>query len=326
MQIQSPLSNLRQVLSEVKVTANLYKTTLPSNEAATRAALIDPVLKALGWDIANPNMVEVEKTAKQSRTDYAVRDYSGVVQVVVEAKSLNKKLSNYDSQTIQYGHAFQISSVFLTDGIIWQHFTDFQPQGFKPTKTLDLENEDLGDIAAYLVENLDAAKFWPEQPDVDVLAQRIGQLESDLRDLTQQVARLPTGQPPPPPPPPLNWVSLAPQILVRNASPSQLRLPNNQIIPVRYWKDVLTECCKYALATNPALTIPYADRAGQSMKLIDTSAPSSDRSFVSIVHQGQTVYVYTNYDASTSVANAVHILEDPTVASKHGGQASIIYR
>ena len=76
---------------------------------------------------------------------------------------------------------------------------------------------------------------------------------------------------------------------------------------------------------NPALSIPYADRAGQSVKLIDTVPPSSNLSSVSVVVQGQTLYIYTNYDAATSIANAIHILNDPTVVSKHNGQAAVVY-
>ena len=44
---QSPLANLSNVLRIVKESANNYDSTLRKNEAATRAVLIDPVLRAL---------------------------------------------------------------------------------------------------------------------------------------------------------------------------------------------------------------------------------------------------------------------------------------
>lgn len=315
MQIQSPLSNLRQVLSEVKATARI-SDIFANNEAATRAALIDPVLKALGWDIANPNMVEVEKTATGARADYAIRDFSGIVQVIVEAKSLNQKLSTYDAKTIMYGHAFQVSSVFLTDGSVWQHFTDFQPQGFKPTKTFDLskQDQDLAEVAAYFVENLDAAKFWPEQPDVDVIAQEVIQLRSDLRDLTQEVARLSTAGPkppvinPPPVNPALNWTDIGSIITAMGTRPSSLRLPDNTEVNVKSWKDVLIESCKFVLAHNPRVQIPLVDSSGASVDLIRTATPSLGLSFVSVSYNGQDVYVYANYSADKCIKNALYVL------------------
>ena len=62
MRFQSPLSNLCDVLIQIKDSAKQYTATLEKNEASTRAVLIDPVLRSLGWDIANTHMVEVERT------------------------------------------------------------------------------------------------------------------------------------------------------------------------------------------------------------------------------------------------------------------------
>ncbi len=68
MRIQSPLSNLSDVLAQIKDSANQYQGTLKKNEASTRAVLIDPVLRELGWDTANTYMVEVEKTLEQAQS------------------------------------------------------------------------------------------------------------------------------------------------------------------------------------------------------------------------------------------------------------------
>ena len=45
---QSPLANLGGVLRIVRESAISYAPTLRKNEAATRAVLVDPVLRALG--------------------------------------------------------------------------------------------------------------------------------------------------------------------------------------------------------------------------------------------------------------------------------------
>ncbi len=330
MRIQSPLSNLRDVLIQVREAAKTHQKTLQNNEDATRAALIDPVLHALGWRTAEVSMVEVEKTtiyAKSNvRADYALLDRNRKVQVVIEAKSPGQPLQSHWTSMVTYAAAFGVTSVFLSDGLVWQHFEtqSLNTSQIKPT-IYDLTKDELGQVAAYLVHHLDAVNYWPEEQGPDALLLDVEQLRNDVADLKQQLAALSGNGTPPPPPPSLNWVPLNSVTTVKNTSPSQLRLPNKQNLPVKYWKDVLKECCKYALAMNPALAIPFPDKAGHNVKLIDTVPPSSNLSFVSVVHQGQAVYIYTNYDAANSIANAVHILNDPTVASKHGGQASVVY-
>jgi hypothetical protein len=93
MRIQSPLSNLSDVLTHIKESATRYQATLKKNEAATRAVLIDPVLRALGWDTANTYMVEVEKTLDQARVDYALYDKNATVHIIIDAKSLGVNLA-----------------------------------------------------------------------------------------------------------------------------------------------------------------------------------------------------------------------------------------
>ncbi len=91
MRYQSPLGNLRDVLLQIQESANLYKITLKKNEAATRSVLIDPILRALGWNTANTNMVEVEKTLDNVRADYVLFDINQIPRIIIEAKSLNTR-------------------------------------------------------------------------------------------------------------------------------------------------------------------------------------------------------------------------------------------
>ncbi len=312
MQIQSPLSNLREVLSEVRAKALPYKTTLWSNEAATRAALIDPVLKALGWDIANPNMVEVEKTlggANSLRLDYALFNDSNEIKAIVEAKSSSQILGNHAQTLVSYAFQFKVKSLFLTNGTVWHHYTKFDPTNYAPNKVFDLSSDDLAEVAAYLVENLDAAKFWPEQPDVDVLAQRIGQLESDLSSLQQQVNLLSQGQIiPPPPPSPRQWTELTNISNAMKTQPSFLRLPDDMEITVKSWKGVLVEACKFVLGKNLSIPVPHKDSANGSVDLIRDVMPPPKRSFVTESYNGKTVYLYANYSADNCINNALHVL------------------
>ena len=63
-----------------------------THEMRTRYAVIDPILQALGWDLANPSQVRVEHVVEVSgemkRVDYALFS-KGKPAVLVEAKKLS---------------------------------------------------------------------------------------------------------------------------------------------------------------------------------------------------------------------------------------------
>jgi len=310
MQIQSPLSNLREVLLQVQEAAVTYKKSLHSNEDATRAALVDPVIRALGWNIGNPNMVEVEKTlnsTKQSRVDYALFDGNGTIKAIVEAKPLSQNLSSHVQQLVQYAFGFKVTSLFLTNGLVWHHYTEFSPSNFAPKRVLDLSSEDLIEVAAYLVQELDAAKFWQVQPDVDVLAQDVNQLRSDLIGLQQQVRLLMAGEKPSPQPvpPSSHWIDLDNIPDAKKTRPSSLRLPDGTVVVVRYWRDVLTETSKYVLMHVSNIAIPLSDKSGMTIKLLDTIKPSKGSAFITTQYNGQNIYIYANYEANKCRSYAV---------------------
>ena len=331
MRIQSPLSNLSDVLTQIKDSAIRYQATLKKNEASTRAVLIDPVLRTLGWDTANTYMVEVEKTLDQARVDYALYDNNSTVRIIIEAKSLGTNLAQptFIMSLVNYAFTFQLQDIFLTDGIIWQHFTNFQPGNVKVERILDIANDNPVDCAAYLVQRLDAAKFWPEEQTIDKLAQQVTQLESLVATLQQEVERLKvtsaaavastipatssTKQPVPQaistPISPISYVDLEQVTDITGKRPSYFRLPDGTELTVKRWKDVLRESCKFALVSNPNITIPFPDRSGKKVALFSNVKPAAGISYVMEDYNGQTIFIYVNYDANNCVSNARYVLQ-----------------
>ena len=68
-----------------------------THEMRTRYAVIDPILKALGWDLDDPSQVRVEHEVKvlgkMRRVDYALLS-KGKPVVLVEAKKLSQDQVN----------------------------------------------------------------------------------------------------------------------------------------------------------------------------------------------------------------------------------------
>ena len=60
----SPLLAIYYTIQQVLANADANAGIFQKNEAATRAALIDPLLRVLGWDTTNVRMVEPERTVE----------------------------------------------------------------------------------------------------------------------------------------------------------------------------------------------------------------------------------------------------------------------
>jgi hypothetical protein len=270
----------------------------------------------------------VEETLTQTRVDYALFDSNRRVRVIIEAKALGENLSqqNIIMNLVTYAFTYGLQDIFLTDGLLWQHFTDFQPSKVSPNKIIDLAKDNLVECAAYLVHRLDAAKFWPETQTVDALAQRVVKLESIVSSIQQEVALLKTEHKKAVLSMPDNnverkltsqddsalgsysYIALDEVPDLTKTKPISMRLPDGAEIPVQKWKEVLLEACKFTLQNNTSLPIPLRDRSGRTVRLLSTSEPKQGTSFAETRYNGKTIYIYTNYSANRSVSNADYIL------------------
>ncbi len=337
MRIESPLSNLRDVLAQVRETAKTYNSTLATNEDATRAALIDPVLRALGWDTANIDMVVVEKThtyaGTMSRPDYALQDKDARVRFIVEAKPLGRVQSQlalkHILQLAGYANAFnKVKDLFLTDGLVWQHYdlSVATANNIKPLQTLDIGDtslDSLNQTATYLIQKLDAAQVWPEEQ--EVVSPEILKLQQDYSALEQRIAALETGSASPPlPPKPIVWVDISKLQDVKNTNPSQLRFPDGSQVPVGSWAQALIAMCEFVIRNNSTLTLPFKDKAGGRHNLLDTVPFATGKSSKIETRSGRAVFIYRNYSANDCVANIKHILSQMP-AAKQSMNPAVVY-
>ncbi len=251
---KKPLANVKQILSQIRESARVYGSVLNKNEAATRAVLIDPLLRCLGWDTGNPYMVEVERTLDQSQFDYALLDMNQEIKILVEAKKFGSDLSNKDTfmALVKYAYSAKIENIFLTDGIIWHHFVRFQVGNTKPDKILSVDKDDLVAVAVYFVENLDAAKYWDEE-NTDKFSQDLRQMQGEVNTIKTQIAKLSNPQQtsrvsepniPLPVPEKISekkFTSLSKVGRATNTKPQEFKLPDESVIDVTSWTDVLVQ-------------------------------------------------------------------------------------
>jgi hypothetical protein len=97
-------------------------------ETPTRTILVDPVLKALGWDICDPNEVEQEYPMVDGKSvDYALK-INGKPVLLVEAKALDDPLEDVKAITQVVGYAANDGILWcaLTNGVKWQVYCSIE--------------------------------------------------------------------------------------------------------------------------------------------------------------------------------------------------------
>ncbi|MXW29868.1 MAG: hypothetical protein F4X54_06715 [Chloroflexi bacterium] len=121
------LNDLVTTINGLRDQIATYRPELSKNEYRTRTVLIDPLLKALGWDVTDPGSVTVEYEVGNGRADYGLRrglEHPPVM--VVEAKHLDKNLAPDIGQLLGYATERGVVWSCITDGNIWEVYRSFE--------------------------------------------------------------------------------------------------------------------------------------------------------------------------------------------------------
>ena len=115
------MQDLIDTLKIVQERIEKHKENLKRNETLTRYALIDPLLRALDWQLDDPSIVVPEEKINNKLTaDYSFGDKI----MILEAKSLSTILENYVEKLKLYMSNSNHMSVYgvLTNGSQWKTY------------------------------------------------------------------------------------------------------------------------------------------------------------------------------------------------------------
>ena len=117
---------------------NEHEETLSKDETRTRYVLIDPILRALGWDVSYLQDVEAEYvTLERKKVDYALLGSNKAPLVLVEAKRLNEPhVSKNISQLLMYCVEAGVRYGVLTDGNQWEMYDTSTVKPLKDKRTM----------------------------------------------------------------------------------------------------------------------------------------------------------------------------------------------
>ena len=217
------LGNLQSVIEKLRKMIEAHRGYLAEYETRTRQVLIDPLLRKLGWDVSNPNIVQLEYRVKQGRPDYALMS-RGKPLAVVEAKRLGSDLD--DGQIIQalaYAVAAAIPYMIVTDGDKWEMYEVFKQTELEEKLLMKLElsqqsaHKNASQALAMRKPNLTSKKPAFKPPERD-------------------------GPPKPPKPPGRKWYSFdSGKKYPQHTKPSRLKIGNYVDVEVNFWTDVIHE-------------------------------------------------------------------------------------
>jgi len=223
---------MRELLEAIKRVCERikrYENQLRQNEMLTRYALVDPILRALGWDTEDPEQVVPEFSTRTGRADYALL-VEGKSHIIVEAEPLGAALTRAAEQGVRYAVSEGIPYFVCTDGNRWVIYDTHKPVRLEEKVIAQAEISSGGDV------NYDAARqllaLWrPAMPEVKVAKPPV---------LSRKGG-------PPPTPSGLSLQELRKQMRPGQSPPTSIRFPDGKQEDLRTWKDLLVAVAKWAL-------------------------------------------------------------------------------
>ncbi len=314
------LDELQTLIETLQDRITKHAPALRQSEALTRYALIDPLLRELGWDTSDPSQVLVEYKVGKERADYALIGDDGKPHVIVEAKKLGEPLSDHITQLVNYCIQDGIAHCVLTDGRHWELYETFRPVPLNDKRVVTLDLED-----ASAKTCLNALALW--RPSVAEGHVRVGVtpvVPTEPIESSTPVKPSPPSAPDDSPTPKVlstetdtnsGWVPLSALKAKRGDKPRELRLPSGKTHQVSLWANLAMEAVRW-LVDNGKLTekdIPIS--AGpQRYRVAVKPVHKNGRKF-SLVRQVNGFYLETAFNAPSHVVNLrtiiTHVGQNP---------------
>ena len=330
------LDELHELIETLQARIDQHAAALQQSEALTRYALIDPMLRALGWDTGDPSQVLVEVRFGSGSADYALLGGDGRHRVIVEAKKLGTPLQSAVNQGINYSIEDGILHFALTDGQRWELYETHRPVPLAEKLVVKLDVN--GPISQTC---LDALALW--RPSVETSQVRGGATPiTEVRPPVDINSDLPvtTSRPEPQPVPeererprsrrkrptiesvklpsqsaesPLGWQRLSELGEVTGISPRTVRMPTGNSVDSGKWSRVAISIMEW-LCNEGHLTedhLPITTRSGRRIIVASTPNKPDGKSFVGIakIEAPFPLYLEKGVSAKALVENARNIIE-----------------
>jgi len=148
------LSELEETIALVRDKIRKFRDIYSGSEEAVRYQIVNPVLRALGWNFEDPEFVMPNVTTEEGAPDYTLLK-NGKQVMFVEAKNLSTDIESklVVQQLAKYCFGRGVKYGLLTNGAQWTLFWAFKEDTTMPERAIwkvDVENEDIHSVARHL--------------------------------------------------------------------------------------------------------------------------------------------------------------------------------
>lgn len=302
------LDALAETIATLKKRIDQHRQELSENETRTRAALINPLLHALGWDVSDPALVKLEYNVGKQRADYALMKPDGKPAAVLEAKKLGESLDDHQIQTLNYANREGVAYGGLTDGNRWELYSVFEQAPLKERRRVYIS---IVDDPPYECA-LELLALWR----LNLASGKVKKANAPIIVDDEEETSRPDPEPTPDPPtePPVNgeWVTLSeyhpPGGTVH---PSAIRFSDNDEVKLYHWCDISIECAKW-LNSNGHLTranMPVLSSSGKSFVANSEPKTRSGKRMIRAEEIADGVYVSRHGEIERYLKRTVSLLQ-----------------
>jgi hypothetical protein len=236
------LDKLVSLVEELKKRIQKHRDLLQKNETLTRYVLIDPLLRALGWDTENPDYVQPETTTQAGRPDYTLL-LDGLKIAFIGSKALGRQedLLQHVSYCVSEGVRYFIA----TDGSRWEVYdTNIgRPLQEKRIAEWDIASMDAGEVVRRAFSIFRYAGIEGPAP--------------------QQIFRRPEKRGIP-------LTEISPR-LGDKLRYTRMVFPNGQEYHLKVWRDILTNLVEWLLSTGKLPPPPI--KTGRGIRYLINKIP-----------------------------------------------------
>ncbi len=306
-----PLENLLTLIEKLRERIDSHGAALRQSEALTRYALIDPLLRELGWDTEDPDVVVPEYSSGGGRVDYALCK-NGKSVIMLEAKKLDTPLNDAIGQGIQYCLVEGTEYFVVTDGRCWEIYETHKPVPIDDKRIVqfDLKDPLIVDVClkalALWRPSVISGQITVGEPPV------IGPPDNRTNTTEPQPAEETTVQPTSSVSDEDGWEPLSefnPE--PKTQPPTEIMFPDGSHASPKRWYEILTEIARW-LVENGNLSesqCPILRGPRSKKSLVDIESVHSDgTSFFNFKSVGS-LYIDTHGNAMTLINRSKYLIQ-----------------
>jgi predicted type IV restriction endonuclease len=170
-------------------------------EEAAKNALVMPMLKALGYDVFDPDVVIPEFTAdvgtkKGEKVDYAIKVGADIA-LLIECKPTNADISkSHISQLYRYFTVTTARIGVVTNGIEWHFFSDLDKPNIMDSKpflrfnVLDHSEIELAEVEKFRAQTFDIGNILSAASDLKFMSLITDELRKELETPSEEFVRM----------------------------------------------------------------------------------------------------------------------------------------